>query len=1267
MKTVTHRIAYLCLLLFSVINVYAQDIRIKKIDLPYSIPVVEEPSKGDKVVYRWLENNEVIENASQINFTIPKGKKSGLYTYISQVKYNGCTDWLSSNPFTVEIYEDYLSAARAFAIPFSVKFSPQKELSGYLEELIAIIDETQTKLEISIYSIDSYDVYLALKRAISRGVQIRMLYDGASEDKNKASRTVSHKLEQIGIDVKYVNKIIHHKFIISDNNYLMTSSGNWNTKANWEYDESSLSIVDSEIILRYRAEFELLWNNSREFGQSYAYTPVSPSSLLNAIVDNPNVDAFFTTSNYSIANSATYGPTFSKNLNKQDVADKIISLINQSQTSIKISANHLRSRPICEALIQKKNQNPSIDIKVYTDQQEYIAQSYNNYQIAQRRQCLANAKTPAQQRDCLEENFLYSYNLILAGIDVRFKSYSYKWNNKTSDMMHHKYAIFDNNTVAVGSYNYSYNSETNSMENVVIFNNTASSSTVNKFVSNFNEIWNLGRVENYYNDLLVNISSSNRYTPLLFPSVALTHSEYTNLKQKIETACPSVTHQYFKTNGQLYSTYLKGIGLTYGANNKVVTNVNDNQNQQFAINYTYNQSDYLQTSNYQSIDNITFNKSYLYDASNNVTNVTTPFFNVNFGYTNNKIISVNSGQGNHTWNNQTLPNGELKIFYNAPNRPNYLVTEWTNFNLPKSLTDLSNRSIQWSFDANNDLNGINTANRSINFINGNNNINATTSDNNNLNLQINSLNNYDVNTTGTVATSINYDIQEQTDKKQALTINLNSTNVTSGTGKTANINYLFDVYGRVVNSSNLNIIRKPYSGEITTINNRNIQETRAYNDWSLLTEQTVKYSGNEIYKATYRYDGMQRIKQLDEIVSGTTTQFIYQYNARGQLEKALKNGIVSEQYAYDDFGNRTAVSLSNVNYTYSNNNINQTNKYSWTQSGSAKHCEFNYNNAGQLTGTVNKTGNAVTSSKNFNYDIFGNLNTVAWASQNLEFKYDAFDRQIATYLNGAVKRKLVYGIGNLPLAELNENDRIINTFVYADQNTPILMRKGSVDYYIVSDIRGSVRMVVKTTDGNVLQKMEYDAFGKVVSDNNPGYTPFGYAGGLYEYRTDLVRFGARDYFAEIGKWTAEDPIGFLSGGFNDYAYVSNDPINNVDPSGLEEIAVGTNVQGQGFNSHSSMTRALGRAGDGRAWHHIVNQNSSNIAQFGTQAIHNTNNVVNVPNGRGTIHDKISRYYQGIDKKISDKQRVRDWLKGKSFRFQYDFGIEKLKEFGWYGQ
>jgi RHS repeat-associated protein len=58
---------------------------------------------------------------------------------------------------------------------------------------------------------------------------------------------------------------------------------------------------------------------------------------------------------------------------------------------------------------------------------------------------------------------------------------------------------------------------------------------------------------------------------------------------------------------------------------------------------------------------------------------------------------------------------------------------------------------------------------------------------------------------------------------------------------------------------------------------------------------------------------------------------------------------------------------------------------------------------------------------------------------------------------------------------------------------------------------------------------------------------------LYDSDTGFVRFGARDYDAVTGRWTAKDPILFRGGDTNLYRYAAGDPINLVDPSGLDTL------------------------------------------------------------------------------------------------------------------
>jgi RHS repeat-associated protein len=114
------------------------------------------------------------------------------------------------------------------------------------------------------------------------------------------------------------------------------------------------------------------------------------------------------------------------------------------------------------------------------------------------------------------------------------------------------------------------------------------------------------------------------------------------------------------------------------------------------------------------------------------------------------------------------------------------------------------------------------------------------------------------------------------------------------------------------------------------------------------------------------------------------------------------------------------------------------------------------------------------------------------------------------------------------------------------------MVRAGVTYRLLSDHLGSVRLVVDAADGTIMQRMDYDEFGNVTLDTNPGFQPFGFAGGLYDQDTKLVRFGARDYDPQTGRWTAKDPIGFRAGDTNLYGYVLGDPINSLDTRGLSQ-------------------------------------------------------------------------------------------------------------------
>ena len=216
----------------------------------------------------------------------------------------------------------------------------------------------------------------------------------------------------------------------------------------------------------------------------------------------------------------------------------------------------------------------------------------------------------------------------------------------------------------------------------------------------------------------------------------------------------------------------------------------------------------------------------------------------------------------------------------------------------------------------------------------------------------------------------------------------------------------------------------------------------------------------------------------------------------------------------------------------------------------------NYGNV-QYTYTANgelltKNNPVLGQTASFTYDVVGNLRSATLpGGVQIDYVVDGQNRRIGKKINGVLVQGFLYQNQLNPVAELDGSGTVLSRFVYGSKaNVPDYMIKAGVTYRIVSDHLGSPRLVIDTTAGTIIERIDYDEFGNITVDTNPGFQPFGFAGGLFDQHTGLTRFGARDYDAQVARWTAKDPIQFLGSDSNLYGYVLNDPINSLDSVGL---------------------------------------------------------------------------------------------------------------------
>ncbi|MBL0276038.1 MAG: RHS repeat-associated core domain-containing protein [Anaeromyxobacter sp.] len=314
--------------------------------------------------------------------------------------------------------------------------------------------------------------------------------------------------------------------------------------------------------------------------------------------------------------------------------------------------------------------------------------------------------------------------------------------------------------------------------------------------------------------------------------------------------------------------------------------------------------------------------------------------------------------------------------------------------------------------------------------------------------------------------------------------------------------------------------------------------------WSPLGEPATSAASagaTALYGVSLTRDALGRITGVAETVQGVSRTVGYGYDTAGRLAAVTVDGSLAAAYGYDPQGNRTSLATGGITVgaTFDAQDRLLTagsNTYGWTptgtlasRSGAAGATTFQHDAQGRLRGAVLPDG------------------------RRLDYLLDGLGRRVGKRVDGLLAEGFLFD-GERPVAWLDGAGGVIAVFVYGPRgHAPEYLVSGAATYRIVADHLGSPRLVVDAATGAVVQRLDYDAFGEVLLDSNPGFQPFGFAGGLRDLDTGLTHFGARDYDPATGRWTSKDPLGFAAGDGNLYAYAGNDPVNRIDPSGLAEV------------------------------------------------------------------------------------------------------------------
>ena len=295
-------------------------------------------------------------------------------------------------------------------------------------------------------------------------------------------------------------------------------------------------------------------------------------------------------------------------------------------------------------------------------------------------------------------------------------------------------------------------------------------------------------------------------------------------------------------------------------------------------------------------------------------------------------------------------------------------------------------------------------------------------------------------------------------------------------------------------------------------------------------------------------DEFGRIVTVAEHAQGIDRLLTYAYDDAGRLREATANGAQVLSIRWDQNGNATRITRQGRALELTVDEQDQL-----VSLGTGVHGDdqpVDYDAAGNL---VAIGGGRV---RRLEWNGFGQLvSTTDGRQRRTDFRLDPLGRPVDVSSVGqdphgaeAGHRCRLVWDGDRVAATLHGDDSLDTRFLDTrlDGAAPQALVRDGHDYLLIRDHLGSIRAVVEATSGTVVQAMTFDPLGRTLQDTNPGWQPFGFAGGIADPTSGLVRFGHRMFDPLLGRYLSPDPE--LSGLVNRYAFRGGDPVNGFTPS-----------------------------------------------------------------------------------------------------------------------